>query len=218
MINFEQCRRNMVECQLRTNKVTNERVLEAMGSVPREVFAGEGFAGISYVDEDIPLGDGRYLMEPLVLARLLQAAEIGPDDVVLDIGCGSGYTAAVCAEIAATVVALENDSRLAAQATENLNALEANNAVVVEGPLRDGYAAQAPYDVIIFSGSVPEIPEQIKSQMAPDGRMVAVVRGDTAQGHAVLVSNCGGVSSSRSIFDASIPALPGFEREAGFVF
>ena len=205
----------MVDCQLRPNKVTDEKVLSAMGSIPREVFAGPDYQGIAYVDEDIPLGDGRYLMEPMVLARLLQAAEIGADDVVLDIGCGSGYTAAVCAGIAATVVAVESDPRLAAEATRIMGELEANNVVVVDGSLKEGYLQQAPYDVIVFSGAVPEIPKGIQGQLSEGGRLVAVLE---VESHAVLARNTRGVVSCRAIFDASIPELPGFAREAGFVF
>jgi len=218
MINFEQCRRNMVECQLRPNKVTDEGVLSAMGHVPREVFAGPLYEGIAYVDEDIPLGDGRYLMEPMVLARLLQAANIGADDVVLDIGCGSGYTAAVCARICATVVAVESDPRLAAESTRIMGELEADNVVVVDGPLKDGYQAQAPYDVIVFSGAVPEIPHGVINQLSEGGRLVAVLEGEEGWGHAVLARNVGGTISRAVIFDASIPELPGFDREVGFVF
>ncbi len=218
MINFELCRRNMVECQLRPNKVTDEKVLLAMGSIPREVFAGTDYQGIAYVDEDIALGDGRYLMEPMVLARLLQAAEIGSDDVVLDIGCGSGYTAAVCAKIAATVVAVESDPRLAAEATRIMGELEADNVVVVDGSLNEGYVKQAPYDVIVFSGAVPEIPQGIQEQLSEGGRLVAVIEGEGGRSHAVLAVDTAGVISYRTICDASIPELPGFAREAGFVF
>jgi protein-L-isoaspartate(D-aspartate) O-methyltransferase len=218
MINFEQCRRNMVDCQLRPNKVTDEKVLSAMGNIPREVFAGPDYQGIAYVDEDIPLGDGRYLMEPMVLGRLLQTAEIGADDVVLDIGCGSGYTAAVCACIAATVVAVEGDPRLAAEATRIMGELDKNNAVVVDGPLTEGYVKQAPYDVIVFSGGVPEIPEIILAQLSDGGRLVAVIEENGGRSHAVLITNTGGTISRRVIFGAGIPGLAGFERESGFVF
>ncbi len=218
MINLQQCRKNMVDCQLRTNKVTDEGVLAAMGSVPREVFTGPKYAGIAYVDEDIPLGNGRYLMEPMVLARLLQAAAIGTDDVILDIGCGSGYTAAVCARIGATVVALESDPALVAEATRLLGELEADNVVVVEGPLKEGYQAQAPYDVIVFSGAIPDIPEAILEQLSEGGRLAAVLQEEEGPGQAVLAQNRYGTILRRTIFDASCPPLPGFEREKGFVF
>jgi protein-L-isoaspartate(D-aspartate) O-methyltransferase len=218
MINFEQCRRNMVECQLRTNKIIDRAVLSAMGRVPREVFTGPEYDSIAYVDEDLPIGYDRYLMEPMVLARLLQAARIGPDDVILDIGCGSGYTAAVCAQIAATVVAVESDPRLAADASRIMGELEADNAVVVVGTLKEGYQAQAPYDVIVFSGSVPEIPPAVLGQLSPGGRLVAVLMDEEGPGRAVLAENTGTRVRTRTICDASIPSLPGFEREKGFVF
>ncbi|MDH3239957.1 MAG: protein-L-isoaspartate O-methyltransferase [Alphaproteobacteria bacterium] len=218
MINFEQCRRNMVECQLRTNKVTDEGVLAAMGRVPREVFTGPEYETIAYVDEDLPIGYGRYLMEPMVLARMLQAARIGADDVILDIGCGSGYSAAVCAQIGATVVAVESDPRLAADATRIMAELEADNVVVVVGTLKDGYQAQAPYDVIVFSGSVPEIPAAVQGQLSQGGRLVAVLMEDEGPGRAVVMERSGSRIETRTICDPSIPPLPGFEREKGFVF
>jgi len=218
MINFEQCRRNMVECQLRTNKVTDEGVLAAMGRVPREVFTGPEYETIAYVDEDLPIGYGRYLMEPMVLARMLQAARIGAEDVILDIGCGSGYSAAVCAQIGATVVAVESDPRLAADATRIMAELEADNVVVVVGTLKDGYQAQAPYDVIVFSGSVPEIPAAVQGQLSQGGRLVAVLMEDEGPGRAVVMERSGSRIETRTICDPSIPPLPGFEREKGFVF
>jgi protein-L-isoaspartate(D-aspartate) O-methyltransferase len=218
MINFEQCRRNMVECQLRTNKITDEGVLAAMGNVPREVFTGPEYDSIAYVDEDLPIGYGRYLMEPMVLARMLQAARVRADDVILDIGCGSGYTAAVCARIGATVVAVESDPRLAADATRIMGELEADNVVVVVGTLKDGYQAQAPYDVIVFSGSVPELPPAVLDQLSPGGRLVAVLMDEEEPGRAVVAENAGGRVDIQTICEASIPRLPGFEREKGFVF
>lgn len=209
----------MVECQLRTNKVTDERVLEAMGSVPREAFTGPEYEGIAYVDEDLPIAFGRYLMEPMVLARLLQAAEIDPEDVILDIGCGSGYTAAVCARISATVVAVESDSRLAGEATRLMGEIEADNVVVVVGTLKEGYQAQAPYDVIVFSGSVPEIPDPVLDQLGEGGRLVCVLQEDEeGPGHAVIARRVRGLIRRQTLFEASVPTLPGFEREKGFVF
>lgn len=217
MPNFELARRNMIHNQIRPNKVTDPRVLDAMGAVPREIFVDEAHQGIAYVDEDIPLGEGRFLMEPMVLARLLQEADIRADDVVLDIGCGSGYTAAVCARLAATVVAVESDARLAAEAGRVLDSLGADNVVVVEGALAEGYPEQAPYDVIILSGAMPEIPRPIESQLADGGRLVGVID-EGGRSRAVLARNVGGVVSQRAIFDASVPMLPGCAREKGFVF
>src|SRR3546814_7419678 len=119
-MDFAAARENMIEGQLRPNKVTDEAILSAMGTVPRERFLPNGKRAVAYVDEDIGLGQGRFLMEPIVLARLIQAAGVEPDDLVLDIGCGTGYSAAILALLANTVIALECDERLARQATEIL--------------------------------------------------------------------------------------------------
>ncbi len=218
MIDFGTARRNMVDNQLRPNKVTDERVLTAMGAVPRERFVDEVLRGVAYVDEDIPIGRGRVLMEPMVLARMLQAAEIGPNDVVLDIGCGTGYTAAVCARLGATVVAVESDPTFVAEAGRILSELEVDNVVTAEAPLVGGYPAQAPYDVILFSGAIPEMPPKILSQLADRGRLCAVVAPADAAPCAMLSFNVAGTPAFRKLFDASVPLLPGFEREPDFVF
>jgi protein-L-isoaspartate(D-aspartate) O-methyltransferase len=211
-------RRNMVESQLRTNKVTDPAVLAAMGSIPREEFVPASLAGVAYVDDDLPLGQGRHLMEPMVFARMLQHAEIRPSDVVLDIGCATGYSSAVVAKLAATVIALEGDSDFARRAAQTLAKLQADNVVVVEGDLCSGYARQAPYDVILIEGAVPEIPAEIAAQLGESGRLCAVVSPRGQTGRAVLALKAGGVVSHRDIFDAATPLLPGFAREPGFRF
>lgn len=143
-MDYAAARHNMVENQIRTNRVTDPRIVATMDALPRELFVPKQLRGIAYVDEDLDLGNGRYLMEPLVLARLLQAAELRPEDVVLDVGCGTGYSTAVLARVASTVVALESDSDLAEAAASLLAELGMDNAVVVTGPLADGYPAQSP--------------------------------------------------------------------------
>lgn len=218
MPDFTAARTNMVECQIRPNKVTDPLIIEAMGDIPRERFVPEPYLGVAYVDEDIAIARGRYLMEPMVLARLLQSAEIKETDVVLDIGCGSGYSAAVIARLANTVVAIESDRDLAATAGRLLSELDLDNAVVIEADLKRGYAEQAPYDVILFDGALAHIPDDICSQLAEGGRLVAVVKNGTGLGKAILVARREGVLSRRVLFDAATPLLPGFAAEAGFVF
>ena len=210
-------RHNMVESQIRPNKVTDERLISAMASLPREVFVPKEFQSVAYVDEAIPLGDGRYLMEPLITARLIQAAQPAPGDVALTIGCGTGYGAAVLSHMVSTVVAVECDGGLAQQATQTLTDLGIDNVAVIHDPLEDGYADQAPYDVIFFDGAVAEIPDVISSQLAEGGRLVAVVAGDGV-GDARLVTRHQGELSSRPVFDTGTPSLPGFEGKATFVF
>ena len=218
MVDFAAARWNMVESQLRTNKVTDLRVLDAFENVPRELFVPEPLRGIAYIDEDVALGGGRFVMEPRVLARLLQAAQPGPEDMALDLGCGSGYATAILSRLVATVVALEDDAALAEAANRTLDALEIDNAVVVEGRLAAGYPKQAPYNVILLGGAVAEIPAAIADQLAEDGRLVTVVSAGPGLGRATLMRRDGGVISSRVLYDASLPVLPGFEAEPGFVF
>jgi protein-L-isoaspartate(D-aspartate) O-methyltransferase len=211
-------RLNMVESQLRTNKVTDARLIRAMADIPRTRFLPARLAGVAYVDEDIPLGNGRHAMEPMVFARLAQAASIRPTDVVLEIGAGCGYGTAILARLASTVVALEPDAELAARAGAELSSLGIDNAVVLQGDLAPGHPAQAPYDVVVFGGAIAELPAAISAQLAPGGRMVAVVRPGDGPGRAWLWTRHVSGIAGQLLFDANIPLLPGFEPAAAFAF
>lgn len=216
---FEKARFNMVENQIRANRVTDPVVLGAMSTLPRELFVPKALRGIAYVDEDLPLDDGRHLMEPLVLARMIQAAAIGDTDVVLDVGCATGYSSAVLAGIASTVVGLEENEDLATRATRTLTDLGIDNAVVVTGPLVEGYARQAPYDVILIGGAVPAIPNGLRDQLGDGGRLVAVVGDGGWNSKLTVVERHGDAFGQRVLFDAATPTLPGFQQgEETFVF
>jgi protein-L-isoaspartate(D-aspartate) O-methyltransferase len=219
-MDFVAARHNMVENQVRTNRVSDERLLEAMAAVPREQFVPKALRGIAYVDDDIDIGGGRVLIEPMIFARLVQAAQIQPTDVVLDIGCGPGYTSAVLARLASTVVALEGDADLAGKASATLGDLGVDNAVIVTTDIAMGYPQQSPYQVIIFGGAVADIPDAICAQLADGGRLVAVVAdgGRGQMGKAMLVTRAGDAFGRRIIFDAGIPLLPGFEPKPAFIF
>ncbi|MBI1206003.1 MAG: methyltransferase domain-containing protein [Azospirillum sp.] len=218
MTNFAAARFNMVEGQIRPNRVTDPGVVAALAAVPREQFVPKAVRGIAYVDEAVPVGNGRYLGEPLVTARLLQGAAITPSDVVLVIGCGTGYSAALLARLAATVVAIESDAELAGHATESLSELGADNVVVYEGDLATGYPAQAPYDVILIDGGVAQVPERLLDQLAEGGRLLAVISPFGGVGSARLYRRVAGTISNRVLFDAASPCLPGFEAKPTFVF
>ena len=218
MADYAVARLNMIEGQIRPNKVTDGRVLAAMAEVPRERFVPKKLQGAAYVDEDLAVAPGRYLMEPAVFARLLQAAAIAPTDLVLDIGCATGYSTAVLARLAATVVAVESDRGLAKTAVALLAELDADNAVVVEGELKAGYAKQAPYDAIVLGGAVEQVPPAITDQLAEGGRLAAVVADGSSVGVGVLMLRARGALLRRVLFDAAVPPLPGFEAERGFVF
>ena len=216
-MDFASARDNMVENQVRANRVTNPAIISAMAELPREVFVPKQLQGIAYIDEDISLGQGRSLMEPMVLARLLQEAAVVASDVVLDIGCGSGYSAAVLARMASTVVALEPDTGMAARANEIMAELGIDTVAVVEGPMENGWPEQAPYDVIVFGGAVSEVPSAIREQLAEGGRLVAVIA-EGGMGKAVLVTRHGSAFSRRTVFDAATSSLPGLVSRPEFEF
>jgi protein-L-isoaspartate(D-aspartate) O-methyltransferase len=217
-MNLSDARTRMIDSQLRPNKVADGRVLHAFASIRRELFVPEHLRRVAYIDEDLPLDGGRYLMEPMVAARLLQAAEVAPTDTALVVGAGTGYEAAVAGALARNVIALEEDPDLSRRARAALvdHAIAVVN--VVEGPLRDGYRARAPYDVILFGGAVAEVPTEIASQLAEGGRLLAVVRPGNAVGRATLTTRTSGVLARRVIFDAATPVLPGFSPKPAFVF
>lgn len=217
-MDYNAARINMVEGQLRPNRLTDLRAVDAFLTVPREIFVPKGLRGIAYVDEDIHVGHGRFLVQPMVLGRLIQELGIGPEDVVLDVGCATGYSAAIGARLAATVVALESEPDLAETATRNLQAAGIDNALVMRGPLHEGWPRQAPYDAILVNGAVAEVPHALLDQLSERGRLAAVVAPDGHVGTARLYSKVDGVVSSRIVFDASVKMLPGFEPHRGFVF
>ncbi len=217
-MDYAAARHLMVEAQLRPSRVTDPRVIDAMWELPREMFVPKQMRGIAYVDGDLDLGNGRYLMEPLVLARLIQAAEVAGTDVVLDIGCASGYSAAVLGKVASTVVAVEQDADLAKSAAAALSELSIDNVAVVNAPLAEGYPQQAPFDVILLDGAVAEIPQSLCAQLADGGRLVAVVQDKGAWGTATLVVRTGDNFSRRALFECGIHLLPGFQKDPGFVF
>lgn len=218
MIDFAKARMNMVDSQLRTNRVTDLRLLDAFETIPRERFVPKDLRPIAYVDEDLRIAEDRYLMEPMVLGRMLEAASISTSDVMLVVGSGTGYPCAIAARLAATVVGLESDADLAKEAEAVLQDLSVDNAVIVRGDLPKGYPPQAPYDTILINGGVDEIPRPIVDQLADRGRLVTVVRKGPGHGKATLVERFGDSVGQRTLFDAATPVLPGFAREPGFVF
>jgi protein-L-isoaspartate(D-aspartate) O-methyltransferase len=219
MQNFARARVNMVESQLRPNKVTDERLVEAMGAVPRELFVPEAARDVAYIDDSLPLGNGRFLIEPMVLGRMIQSLEVKPEDSILDIGAGTGYAAAVLSRLGAAVVAVEDLPPLAYAAINTLQKLAVSNVTVIANALAAGYPKQAPYNVILVEGAVEVMPEALLAQLADGGRLIAVEAGKRGLGgQAKLWGRCGGIVSSRPLFDANLPLLSGFVAKLGFVF
>jgi Protein-L-isoaspartate carboxylmethyltransferase len=217
-MDYAAARRTMVENQIRTNRVTDPLVVTALSELPREDFLPESLKGIAYVDEDIPLGGGRALIEPLAAALILEAAEISPTDIVLEVGCGVGYTAAAASRLASAVFALESDPGLADRARQVLDSLDLATVSVVEGPLTAGYAEQAPYDVILFGGSIPQVPQTILDQLAEGGRLVAIISQEAGLGKGTVFLKTGGIVSQRVVFDAAVPPLSEFVPAPTFRF
>lgn len=213
----EIARQNMVASQLRTNRVTDERLLEAFATVPRERFVPAGRRAVAYVDEDIEIARGRFLMEPRVLGRMLQSLAPEPGSVALVVGSGTGYSTAILAKLVETVVAIESDADLSRHANAVLSDLGIDNVAVFNMPNVGGYPAQAPYDIILIDGGVHEVPHALVDQLSEGGRLAAVRRSGPA-GQALLVVKSGGIASERVEFDATVPVLPGFEKPTAFVF
>jgi protein-L-isoaspartate(D-aspartate) O-methyltransferase len=215
---FETARAHMIESQLRPNRVRDARVLSAFAAVRRELFVPEHLRAVAYIDEDLPLGANRFLMEPAIAARLLQSAAIEPNDAVLMVGAGTGYEAALAARLARSVVALEEERDLARRAREILVEHSIASVSVVDGPLTVGYPSRAPYDVIFFCGAVAEVPSEIAAQLAEGGRLLVVIRPANAVGRAMLTTRTGGVLGRRALFDAATRLLPALSPKPAFVF
>jgi len=221
MVDFAKARTTMVDCQIRTVDVTEYDVLDAFAAVPRETFAPDHLKPLAYIDEDIlvsaPGSAPRYVMEPGPLAKLVQLAEVQSTDKVLDVGTTTGYSAAILSRLAGSVVALESDDGLAATARANLTALDISNVEVVVGPLTEGFAAKAPYDVILLEGAVEVIPPALIDQIGEGGRIIAVVGAGLAA-KAMIYTRSGGSVSGRPVFNTSVRTLPGFAKPKAFSF
>lgn len=215
---YAEARECMVNGQIRPNKVNDPRILNAMRRVPRERFVPAAVLPLAYADEDIPLGHGRFMMEPMVLARLLQAALLQENERVLVVGAGPGYGAAVIAACGCRVTALEEEPSLIALARAVLSA-EAPNVALVTGPLAQGWSANAPYDVILVEGAVPEIPPALAAQVQQEsGRVLGVLCGEGRTAYAVMCEATPAGLGRTPIFDCGTPPIPSLTRAAAFVF
>lgn len=216
---------NMVDSQVRPSDVTDRRIIRAMLDIPREQFVPAALKQLAYIDDEIslvlPTGGAarqvRTLMAPRDFARIVQLAEISPSDVVLDVGCGTGYSAAVLGKLAETVVALESDPELAEIAGKLLSETSYDNVATVTGELAAGYPGEGPYDAIVVEGLVDEVPFSLLDQLKDGGRLVAVLNVG-GPSRAVLWRRLGGTFDEREAFEAAASPLPGFTKPEAFVF
>ncbi len=217
-MDYAEARKRMVDGQIRPNRVTETRLLEALRATPREAFVPAAAASRAYADEEVPLPGGRALMQPMLLAKLLQLAAIRPAERVLVVCAGTGYGAAIAARLGAQVVALEPDAALRAIAARALEAEGAGALRLEAGDPTQGFAAAAPYDVILVEGEIPGVPESLSSQLAEGGRLVAVLAEGSGQGVAMLGRRSGGALTLSPAFDAAVAPLQAFQPSPGFVF
>lgn len=217
MADFAERRRTMVDTQVRPSDVTSFTVIDAMLAVPREAFVPAASRDLAYVGGPVALSGARQLMEPRTIAKMLNALEVTPKDLVLEIGPGTGYTTALLARMAEAVVAVEEDEALARDAEAALLAQGADNAAVLTGPLVEGSARNAPYDAIAVFAGVEQMPQAILDQLKDGGRIAAVFM-QGALGEARLGVKAHGAVSWQMEFNATAPVLPGFARAPSFVF
>ena len=215
MSDFAARRTTMVDTQVRTSDVTKFPVIDAMLTIPREEFVPASRRSVAYSGENLDIGHGRVLLEPRTLAKMVDALDIQPDELVLDLACGYGYSAAVMARMAEAVVAIEDDAELASEAEQRLSEAGIDNVAVLHAPLTEGAPKQGPYDVILIEGAVQDIPVAIVEQLGEGGRVAALfVEG--ALGVARIGTRQNGQLSWRYSFNAKAPMLPGFGLQRGF--
>ena len=213
----EASRRHMIDGLLLPNDVTDERVIEAIEMVNRQSFVPLERKGVAYIDNCIKVAEGRYMMEPLTLAKLLSEAEISPDELALDVATNTGYSAAVLSKLVDAVVAIEENKTLADIATKNLADENCDNVAVINSTHTDGLAKQGPYDLILINGMIDEIPKELLEQLNEGGRILCVINKD-GFGRASLVTYNDKIVGIRILFDSAAPKLAGFEKEKKFAF
>jgi protein-L-isoaspartate(D-aspartate) O-methyltransferase len=211
----QSARFNMVEAQIRSSNVTDQRILAAMNAVARERFVPRAAQALAYADVPVALAPGRFMLDPRSFAKLLQLAQVTADDRVLDVACGTGYSSAVLARLAGDVIALEQDADLVRAASELLADI-VGKVELVQGGLVEGVKGQAPYDVIFVNGAIEEVPQALLDQLGEGGRLVAVIKDGQSRAWLYLKEN--GQVGRRPDFDAEVPLLAGFKKAMGFVF
>lgn len=223
MGDFAKARQQMVDCQIRPNDITNYDIISAFSTVPREMFVPQSKKSIAYIDSDIALETGdaegvsRFLMQATPFGKMVQAANIKPEELVLCIGCGSGYGAAIIAKLAGSVVAIDENQELVDRATDTLNEMGIDNIAVIEGNGPDGCSSEAPFDVIFVEGGVDAIPDALFKQLRDGGRLVAVVGRGLAAVICVYSKRNHDISVTR-LGNVSVPHLPGFDVVETFSF
>ncbi|MDQ7247677.1 protein-L-isoaspartate O-methyltransferase family protein [Dongia sedimenti] len=217
-MDYAAARQHMIDSQIKTNKVTDPSVIEALAALPREAFVAEAQRKLAYIDRPVAIGAGRRMTEPMVLARLLQSAHLKGGETVLVVGAGTGYSAAILSRLVKKVVALESAPELADRAKAILAQLGVSNVAVVAGDLGAGRPADGPYDFILVDGAAEIVPDALTAQLADRGRLAVVIKDQGIVGRGTILTKADGVVTPRAVFDADAEVLPGFTRPQRFVF
>lgn len=212
--NTKAAKKHMIDSQLETNQVNDDRIISAIRAIAREDFVPENYKRLAYIDDDILLGEGRYLLQTMTFARMVMAAEIQPTDSVLDIACGTGYSSAVISQLCKKVLGIESSTKLTSVAISNITKLELDNISFAKANIENGFAKQAPFDVIMINGQVDSVPNKILEQLKNGGRLVAIMADDFITVH----KKAGKVISETKSFQAKTKSLKEFEVKQGFIF
>lgn len=218
-MHFEALRKAMVDSQIRPNKVIDDRVIAAFMNVPRERFVSKNMQNLAYIDEDIHLSGGRFIVEAMVMARIIQTLALDASQSVMLIGAGTGYTAALLSSLVESVIAIETRAQMVEKAQQAVAGLDIGNVAVIKARLQDGYASEAPYDAIIIEGAVEQIPQSLLDQLSDGGRLAAIWRPEGTQAGEACIWHKTGESVSRTpLFTAQVPVLDEFRAKPKFSF
>ena len=219
-MDFQEARRNMIESQVRTWEVLDDRVLAALDRVPRHEFVPADSREWAYIDYQVPLGIGEYMLSPLVEARLVQELRLNPGDKVLEVGTGSGYVTALLAQLAAEVWSVEVTPGFKVEAEQRLGAMGYDNVRVEVGDGSHGWERQGPYDAILVTGALPYLPDAFKEQLKQGGRLIAIVDQESPVQEAFRITRMGeDAFREESLFELEgVPHLRGVEKKKEFVF
>ena len=218
-MNFDGLRKAMVDSQIRPNKVFDQNVIDAFLAVPREIFVPKHLQDIAYIDEDISLSGGRFIMEAMVVARLLQTLAIQKTDSVLSIASSTGYACAVISHLADSVIGIETRAPMVEKAQNNMSKLGIGNVAFVKSRLQDGLASEAPFDIMLIEGGVEAIPDALFEQLSDGGRIAAIYRPVGKEvGEACIWTKTGKNISANQIFTAQVPVLEEFKVKPKFTF
>lgn len=207
---FEAARINMVKSQILPQRISNKLLVEIISDIPRHIFVPEDKQGIACIDGKILVGNGRYLLPPMIFSMMLEALDLQGNETVLDIACGTGYSSAILAKLCKKITALESSSELASKAHQNFNKLGIKNIIIINNILSEGHREGSPYDAIVVNGAVNEIPEELFEQLNENGKLVAIISKEANLGKIVVFTKKSGKISNNEIFETNLPIIEDF--------